>query len=287
MDDLDRLRSEDALQDLEPPRQIEPAQSRGPWYLLVILVVAIAAGLWWWARTTPKPLTSTTASRPAAGSESPAQAAPISGLGIGEPDPNAPGLSDLDGYVRPLLSVLSARPELAALLATDNLVRRFVVSVENVSRGASPASQVRAVAPRGPFKVTTSGGVTVIDPASYERYDGLVRMVEDLEPEALARLYGRLKPRLEEAYAELGVGGTFDEVITRAIRHLLDTPELPASARVQPARGTNYAYADEALEGLSSAQRQLLRLGPERANRVKEHLRRFGTALGIPADRLR
>lgn len=285
MDDLDRLRSEDARQEPESVRFTEPTQSRAPWYLLVILVVAIGAGLWWWARTTPTPLAPTTA-RPDATAEPPASTESRRSLGIGDPDPNAPGLSDLDGYVRPLLSALSTRPELAALLATDDLVRRFVVSVETIARGASPAAQVRAVAPRGDFAVRSAGGATVIDPSSYARYDGLVRMVEDLEPEALARIYGRLKPRLDEAYAELGVPGTFDETMARAIRHLLDTPELPASARVQPAKGINYAYADEALEELSSAQRQLLRLGPDRAARVKARLRRFGLALGIPPDRL-
>ena len=161
-----------------------------------------------------------------------------------------------------------------------------MVSVEAVARGASPSAQVRAVAPRGSFRVTSSGGSTVIDPASFQRYDGLVRMVEDLEPEALARIYGRLKPRLDEAFAELGVPGTFDDAMTRALRHLLDTPELPASARVQTVKGINYAYVDPAFEDLSSAQRQLLRLGPERSAKVKEHLRRFGVALGIPPDRL-
>ena len=253
MDDFDRLRREYAPRELDPLQFSEPPASRAPWYLLVVMVVAIAAGLWWWARTTPAPAP-IAAARPPAAAAPPAIAEPVGGLGIGEPDPNAPGLSELDGYVRPLLAALSARPELAALLATDDLVRRFVVSVEAVARGASPAARVRAVAPRGAFRVTESGGSMVIDPASYERYDGLVRMVEDLEPERLARLYGQLKPRLDEAYAELGVPGTFDESTARAIRHLLDTPDLPASASVRPAKGTNYAYSDPALEGLSSAQ---------------------------------
>ena len=211
----------------------------------------------------------------------------VQGLGVGAPDPNLPPLSNLDGYVRPLLAVLSSRPELAALLASDGLVRRFAVSVEAIARGASPAGQVRAVAPRAPFKVQQRGGELVIDPASYARYDGLVRLVEDMEPGQLARLYGRLKPRLEEAHAELGAGGTFDDTMTRAIQHLLAAPLPPPDARMQPAGGTNYAYDDERFEGLSAAQRQLLRLGPDRARRVQERLRAFGIALGIPADQLR
>ena len=107
---------------------------------------------------------------------------------------------------------------------------------------------------------------------------GLVALVEDMDPDQLARLYGRLKPRLEEAYAELGVPGTFDEAMVRAIRHLLETPIPPANAAVQQAKGTNYAYVDKRFEGLSPAQRQLLRLGmtakvePEAQRRIAQWL---------------
>lgn len=286
-DDLDRLRGSDDGRDLlEEPLSSYSPRSRAPLIGLAVLLVAVCLGLWWWQpRRASAPAVARSPGTPTAVAPA-AQPAELPGLGIGAPDPNLPAVGELDEYVRPLLAALSSRPELVALLATDDLVRRFVVSVEAVARGASPAAQVRAVAPRGAFRVTGQAGATVIDPASFARYDGLVRMVEDLEPEDLARIYGRLKPRLEEAHAELGVAGTLDQVMTRAIRHLLDTPELPPSARVQPARGPTYAYVDSALEGLSSAQRQLLRLGPAGAARVKAHLRRFGQQLGIPPERL-
>ncbi len=274
MDDLDRLRgSDDARAPLEEPLTTY-RPSRAPLIGLGVLLVVVALGLWWWL---PASTPAAPATTPAPALQVTAPAATPSGLGAGAADPNLPDLGSLDAYVRPLLAVLSTRPELAALLTSDNLVRRFVVSVEAVARGASPARQVRAVAPRGAFAVTRDNGAIVIDPASFDRYDGLVRM---------ARLYGRLKPRLEDAHAELGVAGTMDETMVQAIRHLLATPDLPAVVRVQPGKGTNYTYSDPAIEGLSAAQRQLLRLGPARATQVKAHLRRFGEALGIPPARL-
>lgn len=285
--DPDQLRPH-ADGDLPPsdPRYDPPAVSRIAWIGLVALLVAVAAGLWFWLRddsADPAPVAATTTT-PADPVER--RAAALTGLGIGEPDPDLPSLSQLDGYVRPLLAALSRRPELAALLATDDLVRRFVVSVDAIGRGATPARQVQAVAPRESFAVRTEGGSVVIAPSSYARYDGLVRLVEDMDPQRLARLYGQLKPRLEEAHRELGVDGTFDDAITRALAHLLDTPRIPAAPRVQPGKGTNYLYADADLERLSAAQRQLLRLGPDRAARVKAKLRAFADALGVPADRL-
>lgn len=285
--DPDQLRPyADGDLPLPDPVHDPPAVSRFAWIGLVVLLLVVAAGLWFWLRDVtpdPAPAAETSASdtapieRPAAGT---------TGLGIGEPDAALPPLSELDGYVRPLLAALSRRPELAALLASDDLVRRFVVSVEAIGRGATPARQVQAVAPREPFAVRAERGSVVVAPASYARYEGLVLLVEDLDATRLARLYGQLKPRLEEAHRELGVDGTFDASMTRALVHLLDTPSVPAAPRVVAGKGTNYLYADAELERLSAAQRQLLRLGPERAERVKATLREFALALGVPADRL-
>jgi hypothetical protein len=55
--------------------------------------------------------------------------------------------------------------------------------------------------------------------------------------------------------------------------------------RLQP-RGIGYAFEDPRLEGLTSAQKQLLRFGPENARRVQASLHRLALALGIPAERL-
>ena len=286
-EDFDRLRGRDDVREplARPGREYTP-DNRLAWIGLIVLVAAVVGALWWWApRTSQSPAeavgrvpTEEVVERPVPH---------VEGLGVGEPDPNLPPLGSLDAFVRPLLAAMSSRPELAALLASDGLVRRFAVSVEAIARGASPASQIRAVAPRAPFRVQQQGSELTVDPASYARYDGLVTLVGDMQPAQLARLYGRLKPRLEEAYAELGAGGTFDDAMTRAIQHLLATPLPPSNARLQPSRGINYAYTDERFENLSDAQRQLLRLGPDRARRVQDRLRAFGIALGIPADQLR
>ena len=284
-EDLDRLRGQDdGRPALEAPVLEHKASTRVAWLGLIVLLLAVGVGLWFWAPRTSESPAESVGRVPAEPLSAPSVAS--TGLGKGEPDPNLPGLDSLDSYVRPLLAALSSRPELAALLASDNLVRRFAVSVEAIARGASPAGQVRAVAPRAGFTVEQTGGGPVIDPASYARYDRLVLLVEDMDPAQLARLYGRLEPRLVEAYAELGVGGTFDDAMTRALAHLLATPMPPPQARVQAAKGTNYAYVDPRFEGLSAAQRQLLRLGPDRARRVQQRLRAFGLALGIPADQL-
>lgn len=246
-----------------------------------VVVLAILGWFWWSRDVAPEE------AYPELGvTEAPVDAAPAEPLGTGDAAV-LPPLGELDPTVRTLMSSLSAQPELASLLATEGLVRNFVVGVDRVGRGLSPVGQVSVLRPDQPFSVERPNQRTRIQSGAFERYAGAVAMFQSLEPEALARVYGQLRPRLNEAYAELGVPGqTFDQAVERAIVHLLEVDPQGAAGEVAPVKGTTYAWVDERTERLSAAQKQLLRLGPAQASEVQAHLRRVAAALGIPAERL-
>ena len=125
-----------------------------------------------------------------------------------------------------------------------------------------------------------------MDPASYERYTPLADAVASVDPAGSARLYATLKPRIEEAYRELGVEEPlFDHALERSIVLLLKTPVIEGPVAVTP-DGIGYAFADARLEGLTAAQKQLLRMGPQNTRTIQRTLRAIGLALGIPPDRL-
>lgn len=198
---------------------------------------------------------------------------------------DVPPLDESDPVVRQLLFALSSHPRLADWLATDGLIRGFTVAVDTVASGATPAGQLPVLRPAGAFVVAEGGENAVIDPRSYTRYNSLADAFASLDPAALARVYATLKPRIDEAYRERFVGGTFDARLERAIVVLLQTPLPPAEVAVRPA-GIGYAYADPRLETLSGAQKQLLRMGPRNVALVKSHLRQVALELGIPDERL-
>ena len=50
--------------------------------------------------------------------------------------------------------------------------------------------------------------------------------------------------------------------------------------------GIGYAFENPRIEGLTPAQKHLLRFGPNNGQVVKQALRNIATALGIPKDRL-
>jgi hypothetical protein len=195
-----------------------------------------------------------------------------------------PPLNESDALVRDLVSKISSHPRLAAWLATDDLIRGFTISVENVAEGKTPARQLPMVRPSSSFRVLERGNDLTIDPRSYERYDGLAAAMESMDADGSARLYTSLKPRIEEAYRELR-DSPFDRTFERAIVLLLATPALDGPTAVVP-RGVGYGFADPKLEALTGAQKQLLRMGPRNVRTFQNSLRAIALALGIPAERL-
>ena len=62
---------------------------------------------------------------------------------------------------------------------------------------------------------------------------------------------------------------------------------LSDDPQVRPKGADAYEYVDPSLESLSSAQKVLMRMGPQNARVVQDKLREIGLALGIPADELK
>lgn len=277
------------VQDYElskPPDPPDPSRHRRPvtvWIAIALLVAGIAAAayiVFGWRRgstaqdtsvavgTTHQPVPP---SQPLGG-----DAAPI----------DLPPLSETDAVVRELVKGLSSHPTVAAWLATDNLIRNFTVVVANIAESRSPSSHLTVLRPSAPFRVVEQGEDLYIDPRSYERYNGIAAAAASIDPEGSATLYATLKPRIEEAYRELGVPDTpFDRTLERAIVVLLSTPVPGDRVSVEP-EGVGYAFANPDMEGLTPPQKQLLRMGPRNARLVQSSLREIALALGIPAERL-
>jgi hypothetical protein len=95
-----------------------------------------------------------------------------------------------------------------------------------------------------------------------------------------------LKPRLLDAYAELGPrAASFDTALEQAIVAVLRTPAIDADTPLVP-DGARFGFADPALEALTPAQKHLARMGPTHLRAVQDKIREIALALGIPPDHL-
>ncbi len=184
-----------------------------------------------------------------------------------------------DALVRGLVETLSDHPMLASWLATDGLLRRFAAAVEAVAGGYSPRESLRPLAPHRGFVVARSGDELVVAASSYRRYDLVADVVGSLDADRAVEVYLRLEPQIADAHRR--IAWYRDDVRTRllaAIDHLLEVE--PPSGEVAVQRGTlTYAFADPALEALTDAQRQLLRMGPRNVRVIQDKLRELRATL--------
>ncbi|MCC7126870.1 MAG: DUF3014 domain-containing protein [Acidobacteria bacterium] len=240
-----------------PPPPVE-APSHTKWIVAAIVAVAVIAGFtrWWTLREPP-------VAEPVA--EAPAAPAPV----VEPPAVLLPPLDEMDPFLRTLLGALSARPELARWLATDNLIRQMAAMIDRVSQGASPARDLKVLAPNEGVTTEGRGRTRTISEASYRRYDGIVATVTSMDAAAVATAYRTIRPRLNEAYTAMGRADTdVDVAVRRALDLLIATPIPDGPVTIVEGKGATWAYADPALESLQPAQKQLLRLGPANAARV-------------------
>ena len=243
--------------------------------LFAALVAIVAFLLWWtfWPHSGQDVRVQTEEERPAA-PETPAPST------VPGDDIDLPPLPETDAVVRQLVGQLSAHPKITAWLATDQLVRNFAVTVVNIADGRSPSQHLRAVRPQGEFVVSQRNGTTRIDPRSYRRYDEYADAIGALDPQGTARLYATLKPRLQDAYRELGYPDQdFDRAMGRAVQVLLSTPVVEGDIELAP-KSVSWEFADPKLQSLTSAQRQFLRMGPRNMRIVQAKLREIAPLAG-------
>ena len=249
----------------------------------VVLVIAVAATgyLVFRNRQVAAP-----ASAPAV-TPAPAATEVSKGLGADGPAIGLPPLDESDDVVRGLMKELSSNPSVAAWLMTRNLIRNFTVVVSNIAAGEPAARQVTVLRPKGAFQVEDRGEDLFINSRGYSRYLPLATAASSVNPGDAAKLYTMLKPRIDEAYAELGqTGTTFDQTLERAIVLLLKTPVPEGRVPVEPNGAVGYRFANPVLEKLTPTQKLLIRFGPDNQRAVQTSLRNIALALGIPPDRL-
>ncbi|MCB1644525.1 MAG: DUF3014 domain-containing protein [Pseudomonadales bacterium] len=204
--------------------------------------------------------------------ETPAETPPV----IEEPKEPAfvlPLLDDSDQLIRDGVVSLTRNDGINSWLSPNELIRKFVVTVDNVANGSIPRQAVSVLDSRQPFTATQiSEDVFLMDPASYHRYDMFADIFSSIDPRRAAEFYDLLKPLFKEAYGELGYPDKqFEDVIFDAVGRLLETPVIEGDIRlVRPV--VMFEYQDPDLESLSAAQKQLIRMGPENTRKIQRKL---------------
>lgn len=254
--------------------------------VLAVIAAAFTAAIFFWLRRNPGALESLPAAVDSllpGDAEPPVEVAEATPTPEPTPEPTLPPVAEeaLDEAVRRLVGGLSSNPALVRWLATEGLVRRFVVGVANVAEGKSPRQGLLFLDPREEFVVREEGERLVVDASTYRRYDVVAEAIGSVDVAGVATAFEELEPRLDEAYRELGEPrGKFRDVLREAIRRLLRVPVPRGEIEVRP-KLKSFRFGDERYEARSAAEKHLLRMGPENMRKVQAKLDEIARALEL------
>ena len=240
--------------------------------LLLAAVLAPAAFYLWREPNTDQPQT---APAPAIIPE-PSIRYPVEGLG-----PTAdslPPLSDSDDTIHRAVTALVGK-RLESLLISEDMIRRVVATIDNLSRDHLSA-QLMPVKPVSGLTLTmeTDAGVAIAR-ENAARYRPYVRIAQAVPTDKLVALYARFYPLFQQQYQALGYAdGYFNDRIVQVIEDLLATPDVSEPLLLVQPR-VLYEFADPTLQNLSAGQKILLRMGAENREEAKAKLREIRKAL--------
>ncbi len=286
------------MDDWQPPSSDDvptPKKSKTwLWAVLGLAVLAGAGGVLW------------TVFRPTRGPTD----APVVDAGTADTDAGpAVSLTEGDALLRTLAGKLSPSEELLKWLSGDDLIRRLTGAVNLIADGDSPRPMLAFLEVRGDYSVLEKAdprakkkapkrkasrrkgkggpplpehhGRVFVTPKAFARYDGITQTFTSVDADAAGKAYGQVRPYFDAAFAEIGKPGKhFDEVLVAALHRLVEVKFPEGEVELVP-KGAVYAYKDPALEGLSAAEKHLLRMGPDNGKAIQASLRRFAEGAGL------
>lgn len=190
-----------------------------------------------------------------------------------------PDLEESDPSVKVSATSLFGATAVGQWLIPDAIVRRFVVTVDNLPRKKIAERQKPVKAVPGRFMTDGAEDTLVINSDNAARYAPLVQIVQALNMQTVADEYFRLYPLFQTAYKDLGYpDGYFNDRLVAAIDDLLAAPDIAGPIKLtQP--NVMYEYADPKLESLSAGQKAMIRMGAANAAAVKVKLRELRAAV--------
>jgi DUF3014 family protein len=242
-------------------------------------VVVVAAAVWYYFHSRHAPVPATPPPPPAAAQpQEPAIEHPLP-AGNGANAAPLPTLADSDASLKDALGQAVGASAVKDYLIPENVIRRLVVTIDNLPR-QKVAVEKRPVSPvAGPFEAEGDEQHATLDARNFSRYRPLVSVIANLDVHQLVAVYQHYYPLFQQAYQDLGYpNGYFNDRLVQTIDSLLATPNPQgAIGLVRP--NVMYLFADPTLEARPAGQKLLLRMGPENAAVIKAKLTELRAAV--------
>jgi hypothetical protein len=237
-----------------------------------IFVLAAIGVYYLRSRNQPLPAAPSPPAAVAPASSEPSIAHPLPAGAGGAAAAPLPELADSDAPLRDALSQISSADAVKDFLVPQDLVRKIVVTIDNLPRQKVAVDKRPANPVGGEFLAKGDELHSTLDQRNFDRYKPMIAAINRLDAKQLGALYIHYYPLFQSSYQNLGYpNGYFNDRLVEVIDNLLATPEPKEPIElVRP--NVMYTYADPALESRSAGQKLLIRMGPENAKAVKAKL---------------
>lgn len=199
-----------------------------------------------------------------------------------------PRLNESDKPVLQALAQRSLDKRLLSYLVSDEIVRKAVRAVSNLSEGQVVKEYRPLVSPSGQLSVSMIGMSNEqrryeLSTDNYSRYQDHLKLLAWISPESAAEFYMEYFPLLQQAYDELGLREPSFYVVTQeALDNILSDSAIPQYAPlVSPS--VMYQFEQKEFESESGIQKLLWRMGKEQAQILRSWVEKFKSALSEPA----
>ena len=250
---------------------------------VAVAVVVVAAGTWYFLQSRRAEL-----ARAPEAAQTPPPAQPpepaIQHYPLPEGQASAstaplPSLADSDAPLSDALGQLAGSAAVKDYVLPQNIIRHFVVTIDNLPRQKVAVQKRPTSAVGGSFAADGDEMHATLDARNFARYQPMVAVIAKLDMRQVAAAYIRFYPLFQQAYQDLGYpNGYFNDRLVQVIDSLLATPQPTGPiALVRP--NVMYVFADPALESRPAGQKLLIRMGPDNAAVIKTKLDELRAAI--------
>ena len=177
-------------------------------------------------------------------------------------------LDESDAKVRSVAQELS--PAAAGWLKPEEQLRKWTLLVKQAAEGKILYEDRPFTFNAPEFVVEERGNRYFIGTQNFARYEPAVDALVKLPADKFVAYYRSWYPLLEQAFAELGLSGSFDERLDSVIERILTVEVLEGPIELKKPTSVTYKFMDPELEGASQIDKWLWRMGPENARQIQD-----------------
>ena len=199
-----------------------------------------------------------------------------------EKDSTLPPLNNSDPFVVNQIDEMGSADTINSKIIPSFLIHNSVVFIANFSNGELLTHFSPLAPPTSAFTVEKEDGQLYMSTLTYQRYNDYSDFISSLNTTKTVLTYKKLKPLIDESYAEISQPGKqFEQVLNQAINLVLSVPIIEEKIKLN-SPSVMYTFDDKKLQALSDSQKFLLRFGPENLAKIQIKLADIQTQLNKP-----